>query len=657
MSLARQLIPITDRVEDKLLVMSMAVLATLTVFLDSNYPLGVAAGIPYILIVLISFEYKNQPFILLTATFCSALTAVGFYFSTYSISPEMMFVNRLVIFGTIWITTGLLISLSRQRRVLIEGNKDYDKTVNELEQVMEELESKKSALEETEQIFRKVINHSPIGIALIDLEGICIEANAALCQILGYSQQELHGTDFRSLGHSESRGENSEKRTLLLHDEIKTYEIIQRYKHFEGKYIWCQENVSLIRDENNEPSYFITQIQDITERKKAEAKVSTFNKRLEKKVAQRTKELKRAKEQFEDLYHNSPDMYASVSTKTKCITACNDTFLKNTGYKRSDVIDQPYKKFYHSDCYPAIEVALQEFFKNEEVKNAELILLDKAGNKVDVLLNVTAIKDDEGNIIESRSCWKDITKRKQAEQEVLELNNQLKIRLENLDTVNKELESFSYSVSHDLRSPLRTIHGFCEALEEDYSDQLPDKARDYLRRVVGASKRMGQLIDDILNLSRISRKDFKATEIDITVLAKEVGREQMQLAHSNATIEVEDGLRAKGDIGLIKIAFENLIGNSIKYADKERPLKIEIGSKSINDITTYFVKDNGVGFDMNYVDKLFGAFQRLHSDKEFSGTGIGLATVNRIISRHNGRIWAESEIDKGSTFYFTLLKK
>ncbi|MEP2773025.1 MAG: ATP-binding protein [Fulvivirga sp.] len=387
----------------------------------------------------------------------------------------------------------------------------------------------------------------------------------------------------------------------------------------------------------------------------SERKVVSFNKKLEKEVKQRTKAYEQASKLYKDLYHNSPDMYASVSTKTKHVVECNETFLKTLGYKREEIIGQEYYKIYHPDSTEKRKEALDTFLTHGNVKNAELELMHKSGEKIHALLNVTALRDEHGEIIESRSCWQDITERKKIEKQVQELNEELEMRIENLDMVNKELESFSYSVSHDLRSPLRTIHGFCQALEEDYSAELPDQAKNYLNRVTAASIRMGQLIDDILALSRITRKEFVLGVVDISSLADEVGHDIADQSNREVTLKIQPGMKSDGDLGLLRIVFENLIGNAVKYARKDVPAIIEVGMQSDNDLgTMIYVKDNGVGFDMQYADKLFSAFQRLHSDKEFEGTGIGLATVNRIINRHNGKIWAESKVDHGSTFYFTL---
>lgn len=239
--------------------------------------------------------------------------------------------------------------------------------------------------------------------------------------------------------------------------------------------------------------------------------------------------------------------------------------------------------------------------------------------------------------------------------ELEKLNREMAIREEKMQELKNELEAFSYSVSHDLRSPLRTIHGFSQALEEDFAHKLPDKAKDYLRRVSAASVRMGHLIDDLLELSRISRKDFNKQQVDVNLLIDDIVSLYDTKTKENTEFIVHPNLKVQADKGLLRIVFENILGNAIKYADPEKNnIRIEVGTEEINGKTAFFVKDNGLGFDMKYADRLFGAFQRLHNDKDIEGTGIGLATVRRIVTRHNGKVWAVSEEKKGATFYFTL---
>jgi signal transduction histidine kinase len=226
-----------------------------------------------------------------------------------------------------------------------------------------------------------------------------------------------------------------------------------------------------------------------------------------------------------------------------------------------------------------------------------------------------------------------------------------------LEGANRELEAFSYSVSHDLRAPLRTIDGFSQILQEDFEEVLDEEGLDYLGRVRAASAHMATLIDDLLDLSRVGRRPLRRESVDLTRLAVEI-IEELRVSQPERNVEfvVEKDINAYGDVSLLKVALENLLGNAWKFTQREPRARIEFGADR-NPGTlapVYYVRDNGAGFDQTYADKLFGAFQRLHGQDEFEGTGIGLATVARIIHRHGGRVWAEGEVGKGATFHFTL---
>ena len=233
------------------------------------------------------------------------------------------------------------------------------------------------------------------------------------------------------------------------------------------------------------------------------------------------------------------------------------------------------------------------------------------------------------------------------------LEERVKLRTAELEATNRELEAFSYSVSHDLRSPLRTIDGFSLALEEDYAGLVDATGVDYIRRVRNGVQRMGQLIDALLQLSRITRAEINREDVDVTAMAKLVAG---NLAEENpakpVAFRVEEGMTATADPKLLQVALENLMGNAVKFSSKVDAPAVEVGWDPAQQ--AFFIKDNGAGFDMYYAEKLFNAFNRLHGDKDFKGSGIGLATVARVIRRHHGRIWADSKVDGGATFWFTL---
>jgi len=242
-----------------------------------------------------------------------------------------------------------------------------------------------------------------------------------------------------------------------------------------------------------------------------------------------------------------------------------------------------------------------------------------------------------------------------ADQEIVRLNQHLERRIQELDSVNKELEAFSYSVSHDLRAPLTRIAGFSQALEEAYAGQLDEIGRQYLERVNTSARRMCQLVDDLLNFSRVTRVEMRRESVDLSALARNIAEElEARDPERVAEFVITEGLCAAGDPALVRAVLLNLIENAWKFTSKRRDGCIEFGARVENSEPVFFVRDNGAGFDPAMTHKLFSPFQRLHANAEFEGTGIGLATAERIIRRHGGRIWADGEVGRGAAFFFTL---
>jgi PAS domain S-box-containing protein len=268
------------------------------------------------------------------------------------------------------------------------------------------------------------------------------------------------------------------------------------------------------------------------------------------------------------------------------------------------------------------------------------------------------VAEPDGSVI-WHGIISDITARKRIQEEVLRLNADLERRVQErtaqLEAANTELEAFSYSVSHDLRAPLRGIDGWSLALLEDFGGQLDEKARGYLDRVRGEAQRMGLLIDDLLKLSRVSRAQMRLEPVDLTSLARQI---EARLRESNPgrrmEFVVESGLNATADARLLEVALTNLLENAVKFTRMCELARIEFGRTQRDGASAFFVRDNGVGFDMQFAGALFGAFQRLHKATEFPGTGVGLATVQRVIHRHGGRIWADAQPGRGAAFYFTI---
>ncbi|MEH2396425.1 CHASE3 domain-containing protein [Nostoc sp.] len=299
----------------------------------------------------------------------------------------------------------------------------------------------------------------------------------------------------------------------------------------------------------------------------------------------------------------------------------------------------------------AAMITNQELVKRQRMEKS----LQKARNELEI-----EVKKRTAELVNTNEeLQTEINQRKSAESEILRLNVQLEQRViertAQLEATNKEMEAFSYSVSHDLRAPLRSIDGFSQALLEDYADKLDALGQNYLLRVRAATQRMAQLIDDLLNLSRLTRSEMRCEKVDLSALVEAIATE-LHKTQPERQVEfaIAPGLVTNGDAHLLRIVLENLLGNAWKFTGKHQKARIEFGLLQQDDTDAYFVRDDGTGFDMAYVDKLFGAFQRLHAMTEFEGTGIGLATVQRIVHRHGGRVWAQSAMEQGATFYFTL---
>ena len=287
------------------------------------------------------------------------------------------------------------------------------------------------------------------------------------------------------------------------------------------------------------------------------------------------------------------------------------------------------------------------------------ILEDAAGERTRLISTERAVlnilddvADEKVRLMETQTAALNILEDFDIEKE------RVRQRTAELEAANKELDAFAYSVSHDLRAPLRAIDGFSRLLEEDYGDRLDAAGHHVISRIVAGTGRMAQLIDDLLKLSRVSRGELRRARVDLSETVREVASNYQRLnADRSVEVLIASGVIAEGDPQLLRVALENLLGNAFKFTAKKPDARIEFGLDASGKAPVYFVRDNGAGFDPAYASKLFGAFQRLHSDAEFPGTGIGLATVKRIFLRHGGRTWAEGQTDRGATFYFTLRKE
>jgi len=488
------------------------------------------------------------------------------------------------------------------------------------------------SLRETRDHLDSLLNYANAPIIVWDPEWRITKFNRAFQRLTGHSESEAVGQRLDMLFPRESREESlSQIRRAMAGERWETVEIpILRVDGEVRTVLWNSANIHAFDGVTTIAT--IAQGQDITERKLAE------------------KALRESEEGYRHVFEAAMDGFWVTDLSGRLLQV-NDAYCQMSGYTRQellgmrvsdvDAVEKPEETAEH------IKRVLSQGQDRFETRHRH-----KDGKLIDIEVSVKYSDIRGGQLIVSA---RDITERKQAEKAVQMLNETLRERAQLLEAANKELESFAYSVSHDLRAPLRSIDGFSLALLEDYASKLDDEGKDYLQRVRAASQMMGQLIDDMLELSRISRTELHWKKLDLSALTQKIARElQGSDRRRQAEFVVAPNLSVYGDAPLLRAALENLLSNAWKFTGKRGMAKIEFGAVKKDGERVYFVRDNGAGFDMKYVGKIFEPFQRLHSKNEFSGTGVGLATVRRIINRHGGRIWAEGKVGDGATFYFTL---
>ncbi|MEW6613140.1 MAG: PAS domain S-box protein [Pseudomonadota bacterium] len=493
-----------------------------------------------------------------------------------------------------------------------------------------------AALRDSEARFRAAFEQTAVGMAYLGLDGRFLRVNHRLCEITGYPDEELLCKSIGDITHAEDWERERPLLDKLLAGETTTYTLEKRYLHKTGHIVWVNKTGTLIRDTAGLPIYLTTIVEDITERKRAEAAL-----RVSEANLARAQAIAHIGSWTWDTASGIID--GSDETYRLCGLAPGDLFTLDVLRARL-----------HPDDRARVEAVIRTTLEHGRSPEVDYrIRLPDGSERVLSVRGEVAARDAEGNPCTVMGTIQDITERKRAEEAVRSINATLE---ERVTERTAELESFSYSLAHDLRTPLRGIEGFSQLLLEDYGDVLDAAGKDYLQRIRAASQRMAALSDALLKLSRISRAVLRPGQTDLSNTARQIAR-QLQETQPQRQVDwvIADGLRAEGDPRLLEVVLENLLDNAWKFTGQQSAARIEFGAtQTTDDRSVFFVRDDGAGFDMAYADKLFKPFSRLHGITEFEGVGIGLAIAARIIHRHGGRIWAEGAPGQGAVFYFTL---
>ena len=478
---------------------------------------------------------------------------------------------------------------------------------------------------ESSETFRQLVEGvQDVAIFMLDGAGRVSTWNSGAERIKGYRAEEIVGQHFHRFYPPEAVAEGKPARLLAIAARDGQVEDEGWRVRKDGARFWAEVTITALRDSEGAVIGFAKVTRDLTARKEAQDA------------------LHRSEQTFQLLVESIQDCAIFMLDPDGRVASWNAAAERIQGYRAHEIMGEHFSTFYPPDDVAqgkpqwALEIAEREGRHEDEGWRVR-----KDGTRFWANTVISPMRDSQGGLIGYAKVTRDLTQRRRADQALAQ--------------TNQELERFSYSVSHDLRAPLRAINGYAQALWEDHVARLDDEGKRLLAVIRDSAKLGGELIDGLLNFSRLGRQALARAPVDVTALAESVVAELRQTQGSVAVEVVLSPLPpASGDAALLRHVLVNLIGNAFKFSVKRAHPKVEIGAEQHGSEVAYYVKDNGVGFDMQYAGKLFGVFQRLHRPDEFEGTGVGLALAQRIIQRHGGRIWAEGKVNEGATVRFTL---
>lgn len=523
--------------------------------------------------------------------------------------------------------------------LVMERTAELSGANRELQTEIAERKRAESELREREERFRATFNQSAVGIVHIAPDGQWLRINQRFCEIVGYSEEELMSLSVLDITHPDDVATSRQNLELLLEGKVGSYSLEKRYIRKDGSTVWVNLNVSMVSDPDGIYRYHIGVVEDITERKRAE-------------------EALRESEALIRVIFDQAFQLMGLMKPDGTLIKMNRTAADFVEDGESEVLDKPFWDTPWWTHSPEQQERLREAVKRAargEFVRFEATHLTPAGEVVWVDFSLKPVTDENGTVFYLVPEGRDITERKRAEKEVESLNTYLADQAAELEAANQELEAFNYTVAHDLRKPLTVVNGYCQAIKELCGFNLDETCKGYLQEAYDGTLRMNRLIDTLLNFSRLTDVELHRGKVELGEIAKAVAAE-LHLAEParRVTFRIAEGGMVNGDASLLKVVLDNLLGNAWKYTGQQEEVIIEFGLTEIDGKLACFVRDNGPGFDKADAEKLFIPFQRLPGTGEFKGHGIGLATVERIIKRHGGKVWAEGEPGKGATFYFTL---